>query len=525
MQTQDSSQLKPVYDFVVCGAGSSGSVVAARLASDPNVQVLLLEAGGSDNVPEVRNAALWPLNLGSERDWQFQSVSMPQLNDRSIPMSMGKVLGGGSSINAMTYARGHKADWDFFGDEAGDPDWGYAAVLQQYKTLEDFRGQPDPAYRGVGGPVFVEPASDPHPIARAMVEGAIACGLPAFENANGRMMESSEGVAMMDLTAHDCERRSIFQQFVQPVRTQANLTVLTSAHVSRVMFDGRRAVGVNFLHDNVLCEVRAAQEVVLSLGAIHTPKVLMQSGIGDRAQLLHHGIETRQHLPGVGQNFQDHVAFGCVWELPESPETDKGGSATCYARSRSSLTSPDIYICFGKIPFASPETFARFGHVTSGWTMFGGVVQPKSKGTVQLTGPNVTDPVRIDPRMLTDPEDMQIAIRCVELCREIGNSSPMESYRKREVMPGNLRGAELENFVRDAALTYWHQCGTAKMGRDPMAVVDAELKVYGVENLRIADASVLPRITTGNTMAPCIIIGYRAALLLSKTHGLTPKHL
>jgi choline dehydrogenase len=422
----------------------------------------------------------------------------------------------------MTYARGHQADWNFFAEEAGDASWNYEAIVKRYQRLEDFHGLPDPRYRGLGGPVFVEPAADPHPLALAMVQGAVASGLPVFENANGRMMENPQGVSMMDLIEHEGQRRSAYRSFIYPRMEQTNLTVLPLAQVTRVLLEGKRATGVEFRYEGTTHTVRTTCEVVLCLGAIETPKILMQSGIGESKQLLRHGIGTVQHLPGVGQNFQDHVAFGCVWEAAGPIEgNDKSGSATCFACSRAELTSPDLYICLGKIPFASKEAFARFGAVESGWTMFGGVVQPKSRGTVRLTGPDADDPVLLDPNMLAEPEDMQAAVACIELCREIGNSSPLSPYRRREVMPGNLRGVELEEFIRDAALTYWHQCGTAKMGTDALSVVDHELKVYGIDRLRIADASVLPRITTGNTMAPCLVIGDKAADCLMRTHDLS----
>ncbi len=284
-QPKLANELKPHYDFIVCGSGSSGSVVARRLAENPDVSVLLLEAGGSDDVPNVTEAIQWPTNLGSERDWQFQAQPNPSVNGRSISLSMGKVLGGGSSINVMAWSRGHKSDWDFFASEAGDPAWGYESVLNIYRRIEDWHGAPDPKYRGTGGLVFVEPAPDPNPVAPAMVEGARSVGIPTFENQNGRMMEGDGGASIMDLRARNGKRQSVFRSYVFPYIGRPNLTVLSDALVVRLTFDGKRATGVEISYDGHIHRIAAGTEVVLSLGAIHTPKVLMQSGVGDQAEL------------------------------------------------------------------------------------------------------------------------------------------------------------------------------------------------------------------------------------------------
>jgi choline dehydrogenase-like flavoprotein len=309
--------------------------------------------------------------LGSERDWSFQAQPNTGLNGRSVHLAMGRVLGGGSSINVMVWARGHQSDWDFFASEAGDPAWGYQSVLEIYRRIEDWHGVPDPKYRGTGGPVFVEPAPNPNPIAPAMLEAARLIGIPTFENQNGRIMESDGGASMTDLRARSGTRQSVFRSYVFPCMDRPNLTVLTHALVTRLSFEGKRATGVE---------------------------------------------------------------------------------------------------------------------------------------------------ISFDANFLSDPDDLKAAITCVELCREIGNSAPLRPFTKREVMPGNLKGAELENFVRNVVESYFHQTCTAKMGRDSMSVVDGSLRVYGIENLRIADGSILPRVITGNTMAACVIIGERAGELLRIAH-------
>ena len=513
------SNLKSQYDFIVCGSGSSGSVVARRLAENPDVSVLLLEAGGDDDVPSVTEAHRWFENLATDRDWQFVAQPNPHLNGRCMSLPMGRVLGGGSSINVMAWARGHKHDWDFFASESGDSAWNYESVLNIYRRIEDWHGAPDPQYRGTGGPVFVQPAPDPNPIAPAMVEGARSVGIPTFENHNGRMMENGGGASILDLRVRDGKRLSVFRTYVFPYMDRPNVTVLTHALVNRVILDKKRAIGVEIEYDGKIQRINAGLEVILSLGAIHTPKVLMLSGIGDQAELRRLGISVVQHLPGVGQNFQDHFAVGCVWEYQEPlAPRNNGGEATFFWKSDSRLDTPDLQTCQVEVPLCSAETAAKFNPPQDSWTLFGGVVRPKSWGRIRLTGPNPHDPLQIEANTLSHPDDMTAALACVELCREVGNSIPLRPYRKREVMPGPLKRDALEDFIRNAAATYHHQTCTAKMGRDALSVVDAKLQVYGIQNLRIADGSIMPRVTTGNTMAPCIIIGERAGEILRGDH-------
>jgi choline dehydrogenase-like flavoprotein len=289
--------------------------------------------------------------------------------------------------------------------------------------------------------------------------------------------------------------------------------------VTRLTFEGKRATGVEISWDGRTHRIRAGREVIMSLGAINTPKVLMQSGIGDQTELRRFGIRVVQHLPGVGHGFQDHPVVGCVWECSEPLAPDVVPDAVLFWKSETGLGSPDFQVLQGVL---SAEDAAKLGLPASGWTLLGNVVQPKSRGHVRLTGSDPADPVHIEANLLSDPDDRKAALECVKLCRELGSFDVLRPFLKREILPGKLKRTTLEDYIRDAAMSFWHQTSTAKMGRDAMSVVDGNLKVYGVDNLRIADGSIMPRVTTGNTMAPCVIIGERAAEIIRNQHQIEP---
>jgi len=515
-----------VYDFIVCGSGASGGMVASQLAANPLVSVLLIEAGDDERVPQVTDSRVWMQNIGSARDWQFRSEPCAALNGRTPPLPMGKVLGGGSSVNGLIWARGHRNDFDNWARAADDPGWSYASVLEVYKRIERWDGVADDARRGTAGPFYVTQPKDPNPVALALREAADALGIRAVEDLNGEAMESAGAGGIPNVPVQgDSERVSVATAYIRPRMQQPNLTVMFNTCVEQVLLEGRRATGVRLRQHGKSMDVAARYEVVLSLGAINTPKVLMLSGIGDAALLAQQGLDVVQHLPGVGRNFQDHILVaGCCWEYPE-PQAPRNNSAefTFFAKSDPALSTPDLQPVLEECAFGSEITRSQYKlpvDPSLAWTLAPGLVRPHSRGQVLLSGNRFSDPVRIEANFLADERDVQALLRGIELCREIGNSAPLKPFAKRELMPGPLAPADMLGFLRHAAGTYFHQTCTAKMGTDEMSVVDGRLRVYGIEGLRIADGSIMPEITTGNTMAPCVMIGQRAADMLIAEHGL-----
>lgn len=514
------------YDFIVCGGGSAGCVVARRLAEQETVSVLLIEAGGSDRVPSVIDSTQWMWNIGTERDWGYKAQSSPTVNDRTPLLPMGKVLGGGSSINGSIWARGHKHDFDNWAEAAGDDDWNYDSVLGIYRKVEDWQGTPDEHRRGKGGLLNILQPDNPIPLVAGLIKGAVKIGIPYADDINGAAMEGDGGCGLPNVLVQDGNQRvSMAATYVHPFMGKPNFDVLLCSEIVKLELDGSKAVGVTFVRRGQTYSVKANKEVILSLGAINTPKLLMLSGIGEEAELKRHGIEVAHKLPGVGKNFQDHILLaGCVWEyITPEPPRNNAAEFVFFAKSDPSLKTPDLMPVLEETPFASEVTSTQYDvpvGPASAWTLAPGLARPDSRGQILLASANPFDAPLIQANFLSTDTDIKALLRCIEMLREIGNSSFCEPYRKREVMPGNLKGNDMINFIRDASGTYFHQSCTCKMGRDEMSVVDGRLRVYGIQNLRIADASIMPEITTGNTMAPTVIIGERAAQIIKTDHGL-----
>ncbi|MDJ1137220.1 GMC family oxidoreductase [Streptomyces iconiensis] len=511
------------FDYIVCGAGSSGSVLAGRLAADPAVTVLLVESGGDDDDERVRDPDLWPANLGSERTWDHVTEENTHLNGRRLAYATGRGLGGGGAVNAGVWARGHRSDWDSFAEQVGDPAWGYAHVLGHYRNIEDWQGAPDPERRGSGGPMRIRPSQDVHPLFSAFLDGAEATGISRFDSANGAMMEKDSGCAVRDENIHDGVRQTPFRRYVADRVGQPNLTVLPHTTVSRVLLRAGRAFGVEIVREGKPLRAHASQEVVLSLGAIGTPAVLIRSGIGDEAELRAAGIPVVQHVPGVGRNLDDHIRLPCVWEATDVPlPVPTRSQAVCFWEDGTRPGAPEFVMYVSPAPSVSPESAAQYPPPERCFTLMPAMrLRGGSRGRVRLAS---TDPLtrpRIETNFLADPDDVRSALSAVAMAREIGNSAALRPFAKREVSPASSATDTVELFVRNAVETYWHQSGTARMGRDDDtdAVVDARLKVHGIDGLRVADASVLPHVTVANTMAPSMVVGERAAEILTAEHG------
>lgn len=499
------------YDYVVIGAGSAGCVVANRLTEDPETAVLLLEAGSPATKPEIQVPVAWTSLLGTEIDWAYWTEPEPYLNGRKILCSRGKVVGGSSSINAMIYIRGNRHDFDHW-QALGNPGWSYEDVLPYFKKSENQqRGTSE--FHGADGALNVTDPLAPAVTSERFIEAAEQLGYGHSPDFNGA---HQEGAGLYQLTIKDGKRHSAAAAFLMPILDRPNLTIQANALVTRLLFEEKRTVGVEYLHEGTLHQVYVNQEVIVSAGAFDSPKLLMLSGIGNAEDLRSLNIPVVADLPGVGQNLQDHVHVVVAHRATQDLQpalTSNIAEAGLFLHTEDNLdAAPDLQFFSGPVLWVPP------GYPNEG-PGFGSTVclaHPQSRGSVTLRSSDPNDSLCIRMNYLQQESDVQKLVQGLKIIRQLFNTDVFDEFRGEEVAPGaDVTSDEaLEAYVRNVVETVWHPVGTCKMGTDSMAVVDPNLRVHGVQGLRVVDASIMPTLTTGNTNAPTIMIGEKAADLI-----------
>jgi choline dehydrogenase len=516
-QAINQAQLKDSYDYIVVGCGASGSVIAGEL-SKTGAEVLVVESGAADAGPTISNPSIWFYNVGGTFDWKLPITPVPQLNNRKFNMALGHVLGGGSSINGMVWSRGMERDYATW-KRSGAKAWGFRDVLPIFKAQEDWEGGASPL-RGVGGPVHIRRPGDPHPTAPAFIEAARQMGFPIIDD----MIElTKDGAGFINMNiAADGSRVSAARAFLRPNLARPNLTLLLSANVTKVVFDGDRANGVELVVSQSTRRIRASHQVILAAGAIHTPKLLMLSGVGDPERLRQLGITPVANLRGVGQNLQDHVLLsGVVYQykgkMPDRPGDSNAVEAEVYLSSGVDSHKTDINLVLEQLPAVTPDAASRFGAPPKeGFTIAPALIQPTARGRVRLASADWRDAPIIECNHLGTDRDLAAIVKAIEAARELGRQTAFDGIREVEAIPGLKATArqDLIDLARTGSASFGHAVGTAKIGVDADSVVDDELRVHGVRGLRVADASVMPSIISAPTHAASIMIGGRAALLI-----------
>jgi choline dehydrogenase len=518
-QARNQKKLQGTYDYVVVGAGASGSVIAGELAKQ-GLDVLVVESGGPDTAPTIANPSIWFYNVGSALDFSLPLTKTPFTDNREIKMALGHVVGGGSSINAMVWARGMERDYDGWAKN-GATGWAFKDVLPMFKAQEDWEGGAN-EWRGAGGPIHIRRPGDPHPTAPAFLAAAKQMGIPVHDDLNGPMREGA-GYINMNIAA-DGSRVSAARAFLRPNLDRKNLTLMPNTNVTRVLFDGDRAIGVEIATAKGLQSIHVRREVILSAGTIHTPQLLMLSGIGKADELKRLGIPTVANLRGVGQNLQDHtllagVVFKYKGKMPDRPADSDAVEAQAYLSSGVDNNTADISLVLEQLALATPEAAARFGAPPQeGFTIAPALIQPTARGQVRLASASWKDAPIVEGNHLGTDRDLAAIVRGIQMARELGAQNAFDGVREIEAIPGPKYKdrSDLEALARSAAGSFGHAVGTAKIGTDGDAVVDSELRVHGVRGLRVADASVMPRIPSAATNAASIMIGGRAVEMLLK---------
>jgi choline dehydrogenase len=501
-------------DYLVVGAGSAGSVITRRLV-DSGASVVVLEAGGEDTnpiIPDVFAAgALWH---GPE-DWDYYTTEQAGCSGRRLHLPRGKVTGGSHALNATIWVRGDRKDYDTWA-YLGCPGWSWDDVLPVYKAIENYDGGASET-RGTGGLLDVVKDFERNPVQNDILRAAQEVGVPLNEDYNSG---SVEGASAMQLTVRHGKRFNTWQAYVKPVLSRENLTVITGAHVRRLLLEGRTVTGVVYEKDGELHTLKAA-ETILAAGAINSPEVLLRSGIGPAEELRSVGVEPVHDLPGVGKNLHDHLLSPVIFTTttkPVPPSPVGAAEVHHFWKSTPDLAVPDTQPIHFSLPMYFLESMSG---PDNGFSLIGGIVRPQSRGEITLSGPNPEDPLLIDLGALTAEEDVRALAASVRQCREMGRSTALAAWGPQEIYPGpdvSDSDEDLERYVRDTAVTYHHQVGTCRMGLDELAVVDPRtLMVRGLQGVRVADASVMPLIPTGNTNAAAVLIGERAAEFITGT--------
>ncbi len=523
------------FDYLIIGGGSAGCVLAHRLSEDPQVSVGLIEAGPSDRSVLIHcPAGLALLAKNGKANWSYQTVPQSALNGRRGFQPRGKVLGGSSSINAMIYIRGHPSDYDHWAS-LGNAGWSWSEVLPYFKRAENNERGAD-AYHGVGGPLNVKDLTTPNRFGKIFWEAAVQAGYKYNADFNG---PDQEGVGPYQVTHRNGERFSAAKGYLTPILSRPNLTVITEALTQRILFDGKRAIGVEYVRGGEVMTAKANREVLLTAGAFGSPQLLKLSGVGPADELKQHGIPVVLDLPGVGENLQDHADAVLVYEskatdllgisLAGAVNMVKGifewraqrtgmlttnfAEAGGFVKSSPDQAIPDLQFHFviGKLVNHGRKTI--LGH---GFSCHVCVLRPKSRGSVKLASAYATDHPLIDPGFLTHPDDMDLLVKGVKCMRAIMEAPALSAHRGRELaISANAKSDEdIKAFIRQTSDTIYHPVGSCKMGTDTMSVVDPELRVHGLQGLRVIDASVMPTLIGGNTNAPTIMIAEKAADLI-----------